>query len=329
MSRRALALALLVACVAAPLSAEAQQAARVYRLGFLSMRAGPTDNPQLDAFRAGLRELGYVEGHNVVIEVRYAGGDDKKLGGLAAELVRLNPDVIVAQSGVASVEVRNKTKTIPIVMASSGDAVRQGLVKSLARPGGNVTGLTLLSPELSQKRLEVLREMLPTLSRVGVLWCGGTNVIPEGEWEGTRAASDVLKVKLVSLEAPRAHDLSSAFDLAVRQRVDAILMFDCSGLHPSAARITELAMKNRLPALYPFSYYPEAGGLMSYGPNVKDAARRAAGYVDKILKGAKPADLPVEQPTTFELVINLKTAKALKLKVPQSLLVRADQVIDP
>src|SRR5262245_25949625 len=292
------------------------------------MRAGPIDNPQLDAFRAGLRELGYVEERNVVLEVRNAGGDDKKLGGLAAELVRLNPDVIVAQSGVASLVVRNKTKTIPIVMASSGDAVRQGLIKSLARPGGNVTGLTLLSPELSQKRLEVLREMLPTLSRVGVLWCGGTNVIPEGEWEGTRAASDVLRVRLVSLEAPSAHDLSSAFDLAVRQRVEAVMVFDFGSLHPSAARITELATKNRLPALYPFSYYPETGGLMSYGPSVKDAARRAAGYVDKILKGAKPADLPVEQPTTFELVIDVRTAKALKLKVPQSLLVRADQVIE-
>ena len=300
----------------------------MYRLGFLSMRAGPTDNPQLEAFRAGLRELGYVEGRNVVLEIRYADGHDDKLAGLATELVRLNPDVIVAQSGVASLAVRNKTRTIPIVMASSGDAVRQGLIKSLARPGGNVTGLTLLSPELSQKRLEVLREMLPSLSRVGVLWCGGTNVIPEGEWEGTRVASDVLKVRLVSLEAPSARDLPTAFDLALRQRVEAIVMFDCSSLHPSAVRITELAMKNRLPALYPFSYYPEAGGLMSYGPSVKDAARRAAGYVDRILKGAKPADLPVEQPTIFELVINVKTAKALKLKIPQSLLVRADQVIE-
>ncbi len=328
MSRTALALALLLACVAAPLAVEAQQPGRVYRLGFLSMRAGPTDNPQLDAFRAGLRDLGYVEGRNVVLEIRYADGHDDKLASLAAELVRLNPDVIIAQSGVASLAVRNKTRTIPIVMASSGDAVRQGLVKSLARPGGNVTGLTLLSPELSQKRLEVLREMLPALSRVGVLWCGGTNVIPEGEWAGTRAASDVLKVRLVSLEAPSASDLPSAFGLAVRQRVEAVLMFDCSSLHPSAVRITELAMKNRLPALYPFSYYPEAGGLMSYGPSVKEAARRAAGYVDRILKGAKPADLPVEQPTIFELVINVKTAKALKLKIPQTLLVRADQVIE-
>jgi ABC-type uncharacterized transport system substrate-binding protein len=197
MSRAALTLALLLACVAAPLGAEAQQPGRVYRLGFLSMRAGPTDNPQLEAFRAGLRELGYVEGRNVVLEIRYADGHDDKLAGLATELVRLNPDVIVAQSGVASLAVRNKTRTIPIVMASSGDAVRQGLIKSLARPGGNVTGLTLLSPELSQKRLEVLREMLPSLSRVGVLWCGGTNVIPEGEWAGTRVASDVLKVRLV------------------------------------------------------------------------------------------------------------------------------------
>jgi putative ABC transport system substrate-binding protein len=328
MSRRALALVLVLACVAPPISAVAQQTARVYRLGFLSMRGGPADNPQLDAFRAGLRELGYVEGRNVVLEVRYAGGADQKLGELAAELVKLNPDVIVAQSGSASLAVRNKTKTIPIVMASSGDAVRQGLVKSLARPGGNVTGLTLLSPELSQKRLEVLREMLPSLSRVGVLWCGGTNVISQGEWQGVRTASDVLRVGLVSLEAPTARDLPNAFDLAVRQRVEAILMFDCSSLHPSAARITELAMKNRLPGLYPFSYYPEAGGLLSYGPSAKDAARRAAGYVDKILKGAKPADLPVEQPTTFELVINLKTAKALKLKIPQALLVRADQVVE-
>src|SRR5262245_5546055 len=327
MSRKALALVLVLACVAAPLYAVAQQTARVYRLGFLSMR-GPTDDPQLDAFRAGLRDLGYIEGRNVVLEVRYADGADQKLGELAAELVKLNPDVIVAQSGVASLAVRNKTKTIPIVMASSGDAVRQGLVKSLARPGGNVTGLTLLSPELSQKRLEVLREMLPSLSRVGVLWCGGTNVISQGEWQGARVASDVLKVRLVSLEAPTARDLPNAFDLAVRQRVEAILMYDCSSLHPSAARIAELAMKNRLPALYPFSYYPEVGGLMSYGPSAKDAARRAAGYVDKILKGAKPADLPVEQPTTFELVINLKTAKALKLKIPQALLVRADQVIE-
>jgi len=328
MSRRTLTLALVFACVAAATVADAQQAGRVYRLGFLSMRAGPADNPQLDAFRAGLRELGYIEGRNVVLEVRYADGADRKLGELAAELVRLNPDIIVAQSGVASLAVRNKTKTIPIVMASSGDAVRQGLIKSLARPGGNVTGLTLLAPELSQKRLEVLREMLPSLSRVGVLWCGGTNVISQGEWQEVRTASDVLKVRLVSLEAPAARDLPTAFDLAVRQRVEAILMFDCSSLHPSAARITELAMKNRLPALYPFSYYPEAGGLMSYGPSAKDAARRAAGYVDKILKGAKPADLPVEQPTAFELVLNLKTAKALKLKIPQPLLVRADQVIE-
>jgi putative ABC transport system substrate-binding protein len=327
MRRCALALALLALSAAAPVVAAAQQPGRVYRLGFLSMRSGPTDNPQLDAFRAGLRDLGYVEGRNIVLEIRYAGGDDRKLGGLAAELVRLNPEVIVAQSGVASLAVRNKTKTIPIVMASSGDAVRQGLVQSLARPGGNVTGLTLLSPELSQKRLQVLREMLPSLSRVGVLWCGGTNVIPEGEWEGTRTASDVLKLRLISLEAPTARDLPRAFDLAVRQRVEAILMLDCSNLHPSAARITELAMKNRLPALYPFSYYPETGGLMSYGPSVKEAARRAAGYVDRILKGAKPADLPVEQPTTFELVLNLKTASALKLKIPQALLVRADQVI--
>ena len=323
-----LAVILTVSLILAPLAAGAQQSARVYRLGFLSMRSGPTDNPHLDAFRQGLRELGYLEGRNVVLEVRYAAGSEEKLPGLAAELVRLNVDVIVAQSGVASTAAKNASKTIPIVMASSGDAVRQGLVASLARPGGNVTGLTLVSPELSQKRLEMLREMLPKLSRVGVLWCGGTNVVPESEWAETRAAADVLKLKLSSLEAPSSRDLASAFDLAARQRVEAIIVFDCSRLHPSAARITELSMKSRLPALYPFSFYTDVGGLMSYGPSVQEAAHRAAGYVDKILRGAKPADLPVEQPTKFELVINVKTAKALGLTIPQSILVRADQVIE-
>jgi len=323
-----LAVVLAVSLTIAPPATEAQQSARVYRLGFLSMRSGPTDNPQLDAFRQGLRELGYLEGRNVVLEVRYAAGSEEKLPGLAAELVRLNVDVIVAQSGVASTAAKNASKTIPIVMASSGDAVRQGLVASLARPGGNITGLTLVSPELSQKRLEMLREMLPELSRVGVLWCGGTNVVPDREWAETRAAADVLKLKLSSLEAPSSRDLVSAFDLAARQRVEAIIVFDCSRLHPSAARITELSMKSRLPALYPFSFYTDAGGLMSYGPSVQEAAHRAAGYVDKILRGAKPADLPVEQPTKFELVINVKTAKALGLTIPQSILVRADQIIE-
>jgi putative ABC transport system substrate-binding protein len=319
---------ILLLLVGAGLRAEAQPPGRVFRIGFISMRAGPADNAQLDGFRQGLRELGYQEGRNVVLAIRYAAGDMRKLPGFAAELTRLKPDVIVAQSGVAALEVKKATKTIPIVMASSGDAVRQGLVASLARPGGNVTGLTLLSPELSQKRLEVLREMLPKLSRVGVLWCGSGGPIPEAEWAQTHAAADVLRVKLVSLVARTTQELPRAFDLAAPQGVEAVLMFDCSLLHASSAEIAQLAMKHRLPALYPFSLYPESGGLMSYGPSVREAAHRAAGYVDRILKGARPADLPVEQPTRFELVINVKTAKALGLQIPQSVLVRADQMIE-
>jgi len=328
MNRRSFLGTLTGGLLAAPLAVEAQQAGHPYRIGFISMRSGPADNPQLDAFRGGLRELGYLEGQNVVLEIRYAGGTVEKLPKLAAELVRLKVDVIVTQSGVAAIATKKATRTIPIVMVSSGDAVRLGLVASLARPGGNVTGLTMISPELSQKRLEILREVLPTLSHVGVLWCGGGEGIGDAEWTETQVAADALKVRLSSLEARGFQDLASTFVAAARHRLEAVIVFDCSSLHPSAARITELSMRNRLPALYPYSFYTEAGGLMSYGSNLRDAAHRAAAYVDKILKGTKPADLPVEQPTKFELVINLKTARAINLTIPPSLLQRADQVIE-
>jgi len=313
--------------LAAPLAAEAQQPGQRYRIGFISMRSGPADNPQLDAFRDGLRELGYVEGRDIVLEIRYAAGKRAKLPDLATELVRLKVDLIVTQSGIAANVAKKVTRTIPIVMVSSGDAVGQGLVASLARPGGNVTGLTMISPQLSQKRLELLREMLPTLSRVGVLWCAEGEYVGDKEWAETRAAADVLKVKLTSLPAPSAQDLASAFGSAAGQRLEAAIVFDCPILNASAAQVAEFLMKSRLPALYPYSFYTEAGGLISYGPNLRNAAHRAATYVDKILKGAKPADLPVEQPTKFELVINLKTAKALGLTIPPSLLARADEVI--
>jgi putative ABC transport system substrate-binding protein len=313
--------------LAAPLVGEAQPATGVRRIGFMSLRSGPTDNPQLDAFRRELREMGYLEGRNVVLEIRYAEGTPEKLPGLAAEMVRLRVDVIVTQSGVAAIAASKATKTIPIVMVSSGDAVRQGLVASLARPGGNVTGLTMISPEISQKRLEVLREMVPTLSRVGVLWCGPGEPVADNEWQETQTAAAALKVQVASLEVRSPQDLASAFGTAAKQRVQAVIVLDCSRLHPNAVRITGLSMKNHLPALYPYSIYSEAGGLMSYGPDLREGARRAATFVDKILKGAKPGDLPVEQPTKFELVLNLKTAKALGLTIPQSLLIRANQVI--
>ena len=320
---------LVLGLLATPLAAEAQQAARVHRIGYISMRSGPADNVALDGFRRGLRELGYLEGRDVVLEIRYAGAGTKTLSDLAAELVRLKVDVIVASSGLAAVAAKKATRTIPIVMAASGDAVAQGFVASLARPGGNVTGLTMISPELSQKRLEILRELFPSLSRVGVLWCGGgVGGVGDKEWAETRAAADALKVQLTSLRSWYVPDLESAFASAVRQRVQAVVVFDCIRFHTNAALIAEFSLKNRVPAIYPFAIYPGAGGLMSYGASLEDMPRRTAIYVDKILKGAKPGDLPVEQPTKFELVINLKAARALGLTVPQSLLRRADQVIE-
>jgi ABC-type uncharacterized transport system substrate-binding protein len=328
MRRIGLALVLTFSLVLASLAAGAQQAIKVSRIGFISMRSGPVDNPQLDAFRQGLRDLGYVEGRDVTLEVRYAEGNPEKLPDLVTEMVRLKVEIIVTQSGVAALATQRATRTIPIVMVSSGDAVKQGLVASLAHPGGNVTGLTMISPELSQKRLEILRQMLPKLSRVGVLWCGPGEGIGDIEWREIQTAADVLKVKLLSLEVRNAQDLASVFVSAKRQRVEAVMVLDCPSLNAIAARITELAMTNLLPALYPYLIYAEAGGLISYGPDLRDAARRGATYVDKILKGAKPAELPVEQPTKFELVINLKTAKALGLTIPQSVLLRADHVIE-
>jgi putative ABC transport system substrate-binding protein len=327
LAERALVLAVVLSLLGSPFVVAVQSAPPPRRIGFVSMRSGPTDNPHLDAFRQGLRDLGYQEGRDVTIEVRYAQGKLEKLPELVGELIRLKVDVIVTQSGVASLAAKRATRTIPIVMVSSGDAVMQGLVASLARPGGNVTGLTMISPELSRKRLEILREMVPKLSRVGVLWCGPGEPLGESEWKETQAAANLLKVTPSSLEVRRSQDPADVIATAARQRLDAMIVLDCARLHSRSVQIVDLAATNRLPALYPYSLYPEAGGLMSYGPDLRDGARRAAGYVDKILKGAKPADLPVEQPTKFELIVNGKTAKALGLSVPQSVLVRADQVI--
>jgi putative ABC transport system substrate-binding protein len=327
LAERTLVLAVVLSLLGSPFVVAVQSAAPPRRIGFVSMRSGPTDNPHLDAFRQGLRDLGYEEGRDVTIEVRYAQGKLEKLPELVGELIRLKVDVIVTQSGVASLAAKRATQTIPIVMVSSGDAVMQGLVVSLARPGGNVTGLTMISPELSRKRLEILREMVPKLSRVGVLWCGPGEPLGESEWKETQVAANLLKVTPSSLEVRRSQDPADVIATAARQRLDAMIVLDCARLHSRSAQIVDLAATNRLPALYPYSLYPEAGGLMSYGPDVRDGARRAASYVDKILKGAKPADLPVEQPTKFELIVNAKTAKALGLSIPQSVLVRADQVI--
>lgn len=326
-SRSTLAAVLAIALAIWALVAQSQQPVKVYRLGELYMGSASDELQRLELFRRALRDLGYVESRNVVFEPRYAEGKPERLPELAAELVRLKVDVIVSSTGVAALAAKKATQTIPIVMMGSGDAVRQGIVTSLARPGGNVTGLTLISPELSRKRLAILREILPRLSHVGVLWCGPINPVGEQEWTETQAAAKSLGVQVSSLEAPSRDKLPSAFALAVKQRVQAVVMFDCSRLNPSVAQIVELSRKHRLPGMYPFPRFSEAGGLVSYGANELDRPVRAANYVDKILKGAKPDGLPVEQPVRFDLAINLKTAQALGIKIPQTILLQATRVI--
>jgi putative ABC transport system substrate-binding protein len=320
--------AALVVLLAAPLAAEAQQAAKVARVGYLagSLAGGPH---LPEAFLQGLRDLGYVEGRNVVIEYRDAEGKFERLPALAAELVALKVDVIVAASTLPAAAAKQATRTIPIVFAATGDPVTSGLVTSLARPGGNVTGLSVVAPELVGKRLEQLKQAVPGVSRVAVLWHPG--------FLGERAEKDMLKeaevagralgVRLQFVEARGPEEFDRAFSDMTRARAGALTVLPSTMFLIERRRLVDLAAKNRLPAVYTWRESVDAGGLMSYGPNLADLYRRAANYVDKILKGAKPADLPVEQPTKFELVINLKTAKALGLTIPRSLLLNADELI--
>jgi putative ABC transport system substrate-binding protein len=314
--------------LAAPLAAEAQPVAKVPRIGYLALN--PTANPHLhEAFRQGLRDLGYVEGRNVVIESRDAEGKPERLPALAAELVALKVDVLVAQSTVAALAAKQATRTLPIVFPVA-DPVSSGLVTSLARPGGNLTGLSILAPEMVGKGLELLKQAVPGVSRVAVLWDPGA--FPERTAKDMRkeveVAARALGVRLQFIEARGPDDFDRAFSEMTRARAGALTVLGGSMLFSERKRLVDLAGKNRLPAVYPWREGVDAGGLMAYGPNVADLFRRAATYVDKILKGAKPGDLPIEQPTKFELVINLKTAKALGLTIPRSLLQRADQVIE-
>ncbi len=308
----------------APLTAEAQ-AGKVPRIGFLFYgSSGPS--PEVDAFRQGLRELGYVEGQNITIEYRFARGGVERLPELAAELVRLKLDVIVTPTTPASQAVKQATSTIPIVFAAVADAVGAGLVANFARPGGNITGFTSISAELGGKRLELLKEVAPKASRVTVLYnpADRSNVLMLKELEESAPA---LGLTLQPLEVRGAGEFEGAFVAMTRERTHAL--FGAAGILTLEHRkaIVDLAAKSRIPAMWGHRQFVEAGGLMSYAVNYYDQVRRTATYVDKILKGAKPGDLPVEQPTRFELVINLKTAKALGLTIPQSLLFRADEVI--
>jgi len=305
-------------------SAEARQAKKVPRIGYLS--AGDPDAARIEPFRQGLRELGYVEGKNIFIEWRYAEGKLDRLPALAAELVLLKVDVIVTSGPTVTRAAKEATHTIPIVMAFDNDPVGSGVVASLARPGGNITGLSILAPEISGKQLELLKEIVPRLSRVAVV---GTSSTPGNAelLKGIELAAGVLKVKLQYLDVLSLKDVETAFRAAGKGRADAVVVLNSPVFSSQRTQIADLAVKSRLPAIYDRPESVENGGLMSYGVNRSDLYRRAAVYVDKILKGAKPADLPVEQPMKFEFVINLKAAKQIGLTIPPNVLARADKVI--
>ena len=303
----------------------AQQPPKIPRIGFLSS-AGDSNNPgtQVEAFRQGLRDLGYIEGKNILVEYRYSEGKSDRTPSLVAELVQFKVDALVVTNPPSIRAAKQATKSIPIVMVTTADPVATGIVDSLARPGGNITGLTRLTRELSGKRLELLKEAVPGISRVGVLWAQGTS----RNFKEYEPAARALKIPLQSLEVRGSNpDLEGAFRDATKARANALITVATATLFPYQKQIADLAIKNRLPSMYERNDYVEAGGLMSYSANDAQSFKRAAVYVDKILKGTKPADLPVEQPTKFEFVINLKTAKQIGLTIPQKVLVRADKVI--
>ena len=302
----------------------AQQPARIPRIGILVAASASFYSALVEAFRQRLRELGYVEGKNIVIEYRYTEGKLERLPDFAAELVSLKVDVIVT-TGPGILAAKKASATMPIVFAAAGDPVGSGLVSSLARPGGNITGLSLMAPDLDGKRLELLKEAFPKVARVAFLWVpGSTGNLPLTEME---AAAKALRLKLQSLEVRSLDDFDSAFARAKREDAQALITYPHPLIGAQQRQVLDFAAKNRLPAMYQSSEYVEAGGLMSYGPNRADLFRRAADFVDKILKGTKPADIPVEQPTKFEFIVNLKAAKQIGLTVPSNVLVQADKVI--
>jgi putative ABC transport system substrate-binding protein len=328
MDRRTLLGTLASGLLAAPLAVEAQQAAKVPRIGYLGFNRAASPHLE-EAFLQGMRDLGYVEGRNAVIEYRDAEGKYERLPALVAELVALKVDVIVAPSTPPALAAKQATTTLPIVFASVSDPVSSGLVTSLPRPGGNVTGLSVLAPELVGKSLEQLTQAVPGVSLVAALWSpvAGFERLLEDLLKAADVAARALGVRLQVVEARGPEDFDRAFSDMTKAHAGALTVLPGAMFINERKRLVELAAKHRLPAVYQVREFVEAGGLMAYGPNIADVFRRAATYVDKILKGAKPGDLPVEQPTKFELVINLKTAKALGLTIPPSLLARADEVI--
>ena len=309
----------------APSSASAQPASKVYRIGFLLSTPGRGDNLS-EAFVGRLQELGNVEGRNMILERRFSEGRDERYRTLAIELVNLKVDLIVAPGTAAALAAKEATSTIPIVMVLVGDPVGSDLIASLARPGGNVTGMSSSAKEIIAKELELLKEIAPRISRVAVLWNSNTT-FNVGSLKDLEAAARTLRVRLQPIDVRAPKDIESAFAAMTKERAEGLIPLDAVFMFVHRRRIADLALQHRLPTACLQRLYPEAGALMSYGPNFADLFRRAATYVDKIFKGAKPADLPVEQPTKFELVINLKTAKALGLTIPPSMQQRADEVI--
>jgi putative ABC transport system substrate-binding protein len=309
------------------LPAEAQQLpGKVARIGYLGSDRSPSANSREEAFFQGLHDHGWIEGRNIVIERRYWENRVERLPAFADEMVSLKPDVIVTSTGTAALAVKKATRTIPIVMTTSADTVSQGIVTSLARPGGNVTGLTNISTDIVGKQLELLKEAFPKISRVAVLDCSASGgSVATKRFDEMKAAAKLLKVQLQSLQVRGPEEIGSVLRTATRERADALFVHDCSVI--PAAKTVESIAKTKLPAIYPTSRFADAGGLMMYGASGIDLSRRAATFVDKILKGTKPADIPVEQPMKFELIINLKTAKQIGLTIPSNVLARADKVI--
>ncbi len=315
------------ALVAAPLTAEAQPVGKVWRIGFISSASASAMAARDEAFRQGLGALGYVVGQNITIEYRWAEAKNDRLPDFAAELVTLKLDVIVTHGVVATRAVKQATTTIPIVIAAADDPLAAGLVTSLARPGGNITGLSVVTPDLTEKRLDLLKGILPGQTRVAVLW-NSDNPISEPELRKTEAAARSLGLQLQSLSVRDPREFASAFSSMKAERAGAVFVLSDAMFFGQRKEIAAFAVSNRLPLVAHLREFAEVGGLMTYGPKVVDLHRRAAYFVDRILKGAKPGDLPVEQPTKFELVLNMRTANALGLTIPPSLLQRADQVIE-
>jgi ABC-type uncharacterized transport system substrate-binding protein len=318
-------IALLGGAAAWPIAARAQQAGKTYRVGWL--QPGPLPDLWVKGFRRGLQEFNYVEGKNLIIEYRWGDGNFDRLPAMAADLVRLNPDLIISVNTAALLALQRATTTIPIIMLGTADPVALGLVGSLARPGANITGMSVMAPELSQKRLELLKEVVPNLERVTALSNPGNPAVTLALQE-TQAAAQALGLILRSIDMREPSEIDLTLSIIAREPPGALVLLVDTMIHSQRVPIVAFAVKHRLPTISPFREFAEAGGLMTYGPQLPDLLRRAVALIDKVLRGEKPANLPVQQPTTFELIVNLKTARALRLDMPQTLLARADEVIE-